>query len=108
MAAPRLNDIAVQRYAAGSAGISPHRDHLRYRRLVVLLSLSGRARLFVCDDREGRGAEEVSIAPGRLLLMRAPGFAGSDARPFHFLSDVTAARYGLGLRHDRTKEPGAA
>jgi hypothetical protein len=38
--------------------------------------------------------------------MRAPGFAGSDERPFHQLQGVTARRYGLGLRHDRTK-PGA-
>lgn len=98
-----LNDIAVQRYAAGSKGISPHRDHLRYRGLVVLLSLSGSARLFLCDDRSGAGAEPVSIAPGRLLLMRAPGFAGSEERPFHFLADVTAPRYGLGLRHDRSR-----
>ncbi|SMF60657.1 hypothetical protein SAMN06265365_12150 [Tistlia consotensis] len=105
LAPPTLNDIAVQRYPAGSRGISPHRDHLRYRSLVVLLTLSGRARLFVCDDRAGSGAEEVSIAPGRLLLMRAPGFAGSDERPFHFLDGVSAPRYGIGLRHDRTKAP---
>lgn len=98
-----FNDIAVQRYAAGSRGISPHRDHLRYRGLVVLLSLSGSARLFVCDDRGGAGAEPVSIAPGRLLLMRAPGFAGAEERPFHFLAEVSARRYGLGLRHDRTR-----
>lgn len=103
IAPPRLNDVVVQRYHAGSRGISPHRDHLRYRDLVVLLTLSGRARLFLCDDRTGAGAEEVDIAPGRLLLMRAPGFAGSDERPFHQLQAVTARRYGLGLRHDRTR-----
>lgn len=103
IAPPRLNDVVVQRYSTGSSGISPHRDHLRYRDLVVLLSLSGRARLFLCEDRSGTGAEEVSIAPGRLLLMRAPGFAGSDIRPFHYLRGVSARRYGLGLRHDRTR-----
>lgn len=108
LAAPRLNDMVVQRYAAGSRGISPHRDHLRYRELVVLLTLSGHARLFVCDDRSGGGAAEVGMAPGRLLLMRAPGFAGSQERPFHFLAEVSRQRYGLGLRHDRTKVAAAA
>lgn len=101
---PPLNEIAVQRYAVGSRGISAHRDHLRYRDLIVLLTLSGSARLFLCDDRSGGGAEEVSIAPGRLVLMRAPGYAGSDERPFHRLGDVSARRYGIGLRHDSTKE----
>lgn len=105
IAPPRLNDLVVQRYTKGSGGISPHRDHLRYRGLVVLLSLSGSARLFLCDDRSGTGAAEVSIAPGRLLLMRAPGFAGSEMRPFHYLGEVSARRYGLGLRQDRTKAP---
>src|SRR5690606_31753207 len=29
-----FNDLIVQRYAPGSAGITPHRDHLRYVGLV--------------------------------------------------------------------------
>ncbi|MEX0759252.1 MAG: hypothetical protein WD100_06705 [Tistlia sp.] len=108
IAPPCFNDLVVQRYAVGSAGISAHRDNLRYRDLVVLLTLSGQARLLVCDDRSGSGAEPVDIAPGRLLLMRAPGFAGLEERPFHFLERVAARRYGIGLRHDRTLQAGAA
>lgn len=104
IAPPRLDDVTVQRYRPGARGISAHRDHLRYRDLVVLLTLSGRARLYLCDDRSGSGAQPVDIAPGRLLLMRAPGFAGADERPFHFLEAVQTRRYGLGLRHDRTKQ----
>lgn len=105
--APRLNDLVVQRYPAGSQGITAHRDHLCYRGLVAILTLAGTARFFVSTERSGEGAREVSIPPGSLLLMRAPGFAGRDERPFHFLSDVTEERVCLGLRHDVRAEAGA-
>lgn len=99
-APPRFNDLIVQRYCPGSLGIMTHRDHVRYQHLVAIVTLAGRARFFVCADRSGRDAREVPIPPGSLLLMRAPGFAGRDDRPFHRLSDVTETRIGLGLRHD--------
>jgi hypothetical protein len=102
-AIPRLNDWIAQLYPVGSIGITPHRDHLRYRDLVLLITLTGQARLWVCRDRSGAGAQEVDIAPGRLVLMRAPGFADSQERPFHTLTEVTRRRYSLGIRHDREK-----
>jgi hypothetical protein len=101
LAAPlRFNDLIVQRYRPGSLGITPHRDHVRYRHLVAIVTLAGRARFFLCPDRSGRNAREVPIPAGSLLLMRAPGFAGRDDRPFHMLSEVTETRIALGLRHD--------
>jgi hypothetical protein len=99
-APPRFNDLIVQRYPTGSLGITAHRDHIRYRHLVAIVTLAGRARFFLCPDRSGRNAREVPIPPGSLLLMRAPGFAGRGDRPFHMLSEVTETRIGLGLRHD--------
>jgi hypothetical protein len=99
-AAPPLNDLVVQRYAPGSRGITPHRDHVRYRDLVAIVTLAGQARFFVCRERSGTDAREVAIPPGSLLLMRAPGFAGRSDRPFHFLSDVTSTRVCVGIRHD--------
>ena len=105
-AVPPLNDVVLQRYPPGALGITPHRDHVRYRDLVAIVTLAGKARFGVCRDRSGTGAREVPIPPGSLLLMRAPGFAGRDDRPFHFVSDVTEARVCLGLRHDlRPGEP---
>ena len=102
----RLNDLIVQRYPAGSAGITPHRDHIRYQGLVALVTLAGRGRFYVCDDRGGSGAREVPDRAGNLSLMRAPGFAGRRDRPFHFLEDITEPRVSLGLRHDvRPGEP---
>ena len=95
-----LNDLVLQRYAAGSQGITPHRDHVRYQSLVVLLVLSGHGRYYICSDREGNGAHEIPAPAGHVILMRAPGFASRKDRPFHFLSDITSERYSFGIRYD--------
>jgi hypothetical protein len=101
-----FNDAIVQRYPKGPSGITAHRDHLRYRDLVALVTLSGAARICLCDDRAGGNAREIPCPPGHLMLMRAPGFAGRADRPFHFLDRVTRPRLSLGLRHDaRAGEP---
>lgn len=95
-----INDLIVQRYAAGSAGISPHRDHIRYVGLVAIVVLAGAGRFLVSQDRSGRDAREVPALPGHLVLMRAPGFNGRNDRPFHAVREITEERYILGLRHD--------
>ncbi|GAB5469531.1 MAG: hypothetical protein Kilf2KO_25610 [Rhodospirillales bacterium] len=101
-----FNDLIVQRYPRGSLGITPHRDHLRYDGLVILITLAGAARFFVCEDRAGNGAVEIPAPPGGAILLTAPGFAGGKARPFHFLDRVSQPRVSLGIRHDtRPGEP---
>lgn len=95
-----INDFIVQRYSPGQKGITPHRDHVRYRGLVAILVLSGAGRFSVCTDREGSGRRDIPAPPGSLLLMRAPDFAGLTDRPFHVLSDITVTRYSFGLRYD--------
>ena len=54
-----INDFIVQRYAPGRQGITPHRDHVRYRGLVAIIVLSGAGRFWVCDDREGGNARGI-------------------------------------------------
>jgi len=102
----RFNDLIVQRYPRHSAGISPHRDHLRYTGLVVLVTLVGRARFFVCKDHSGLDPVEIPTQPGGAVLLTAPGFAGKSARPFHYLTSVEEPRVSLGIRQDsRPGEP---
>lgn len=96
----RINDLVLQRYASGSRGITAHRDHLRYRGLVALVIVAGDGRFCLCEDRQGSGAREIPALPGDLLLMRAPGLAGSSARPFHFLDQIALERLSFGLRWD--------
>ncbi len=94
-----FNDLILQRYPVGAGGITPHRDHIKYRELVALISLSGSGRFILSADRAGADPREVPIPQGSALLMVAPGFAGRRDRPFHALSDITQERYSLGLRY---------
>ena len=100
-----LNDLVLQRYPPGARGITPHRDHVRYVGLVVIVQLSGDGRFGLCADRSGAGARVLEAGPGDGILMRAPGFAGAKDRPFHFLDRITVERYSLGMRCDRAREP---
>lgn len=95
-----INDYIVQHYPAGCAGMSPHRDHIRYTGLVAIVVLGGAGRFTICDDRAGANEREIPTRPGDLLLMRAPGFQGRGDRPFHAVRDITDNRYIIGLRHD--------
>lgn len=99
-----INDYIVQHYPAGCAGMSPHRDHIRYTGLVAIVVLAGAGRFMVCDDRAGNNAREIASKPGDVLLMRAPGFQGRGDRPFHAVKDISRERYIFGLRHDSRPE----
>ena len=100
-----FNEMMLTRYQPGWLGITPHRDHASYINLVALIVLAGEGRFCVTADRSGRDARPVDGTPGRVILMRAPGFLGSDVRPFHFVADITATRIVFGLRHEHP--PGA-
>ena len=96
----RVNDYIVQRYPVGSAGMSPHRDHVRYVGLVAIVVVQGAGRFMVCADRAGTGSREIPSRPGDLLLMRAPGLFGRRDRPFHYVRDIAEERIILGLRQE--------
>lgn len=96
-----FNDLMLQRYSIGEVGITPHVDRTAYRNIVCLFVLEGEGRFYVCDDRAGHGAREIGHAAGDVVLMRAPGFLGSETRPFHFVRDIRSPRYVFGLRQER-------
>lgn len=93
-----FNSPELIRYEQGSTGITPHRDGLKYRNLICIFNISGRGRFFICDDRKGNNPVEFDTTPGNVILMRAPGFMGSDHRPFHFVRGITEERYVFVLR----------
>lgn len=98
----RLNDIILQRYQPGCLGITPHRDHIKYKSLVAIVVVSGDGRFCICADRQGKDMVEIPAPAGHLILMRAPGFDDQRRRPFHFLDQVTERRYSFGMRQDST------
>ena len=99
----RLNDLIVQRYPPGCAGITPHRDHVRYGFLIAIILLTGDGYFGVCDDRQGNASREIEFKPGDLLLMGGPGLLPNFRRPFHFVNGVTDWRRTIGLRYDTHK-----
>lgn len=99
-----LNNLVLQKYDAGSLGITPHRDGKRFINLICVVVLAGRGRFFVCADRAGSGAREVEARPGTAIFMRAPGFRGSQERPFHYVAEIRETRYTFGLRQRNPDE----
>ena len=93
-----FNDLSLQKYEAGSIGITPHVDGKNMRNLICVFCLSGKARFVLCDDRAGTNPRELSTKPGNVILLRAPGFLGSEDQQFHFVTDVSSERIIFGMR----------
>lgn len=96
-----FNDLVLQRYEPGPVGISPHRDGKHFIHLGMILVLCGEARFCLCADRSGEHPVELNAAPGTAVLLRAPGFQGSNHRPFHFVADIRELRITFGMRQRR-------
>lgn len=78
------DEVTVQRYEPGSAGISTHLDGRSHPYLVAILTLEGSAPLRLCSDREGTTLTTWDAAAGSLVLLRGPGLGGvDDGRPLH-------------------------
>lgn len=94
----QFNSMVLQRYQPGQLGITPHRDSLRAINLVCIFNISGRAMFYRCDDRQGTHSIAIDTTPGTVIFMKAPGFLGSDDRPFHYVTQIQSTRYSFGLR----------
>lgn len=97
-----LNDFAVQRYAQGSKGIGIHKDGLRYKYLVFIITLKGQSRLFATDKRDGGQRFAIDDRPGRLVMIKAPEFGDFDAskRLLHGVDNIQSGRLSIGFRHE--------
>jgi hypothetical protein len=98
------NEVAVQRYLPGSAGISPHRDRRRYAQLIAVITVTGSASFTLCRDRRGEPIRSWPARAGSLVLLRGLGLGGvADGRPMHAVAGPTATgtpRISVGLRMD--------
>ena len=94
------NEAGIARYRPGSLGITPHLDGRRYRRLVVVVTLYGRARFAICRDRRGSIVSEWVSGPGDVSFLRGPGLGGyRDGRPFHLVDGPRrGSRLSIGFR----------
>ncbi len=97
----RFDSMILNKYRAGSLGITPHRDLARFINLIGIVVLGGNGQFQVCANRRGSDAIEIIAPPGHAILMRAPGFPGTADRPFHCVSHIGKSRYTLVLRQRR-------
>ncbi|OGG53003.1 hypothetical protein A3H16_02960 [Candidatus Kaiserbacteria bacterium RIFCSPLOWO2_12_FULL_53_8] len=96
-----FNYTTALRYKPQELGMGTHRDGRYYINLIAVVVLGGWARFSVFDD-VGRPVE-IRNWPGDLLLMRGPGFAGSNIEPLHRIDQVTTERFTLGFRHKKSR-----
>ncbi len=96
-----FTELSIQKYPAGSVGITPHRDGRSFVNLICVFMIGGQAEFALCDDRSGHNPTHLDTTPGNVIILRAPGFYASDFQPFHFVNNVTEERYVFGLRQKR-------
>ena len=99
----QFNDIAIQKYLPYSSGISPHKDHKKYISVIIIVTLSGNSKFYLCHNRDGRNAQVVDDTPGNIVILPATGFKminNNFVRPIHFVSDITDGRLSIGLRQN--------
>ena len=101
----RLNDLIVQRYPPGCAGITPHRDHIEYRVVILILLLSGDGDFRIHPERNEATGKIIDFQPGQLLMMGAPGLSPGFVRPFHSVRNISDVHRTIGMRYDRRLAP---
>jgi hypothetical protein len=95
---PRFNDLRMQQYPKGSAGIDPHLDGVWCRDIIALFVLYAGGALYICEDEHRTAAVPIRSNPGDLILMRGVGLWGSMMQPWHYVSDIEEMRMTFGLR----------
>ena len=96
----RVNDLIVQRYPPGCRGISSHRDHIKYRLVIMILLISGDGNFRISNDRNDSGGYTLNFNVGQLLIMGAPGISPQFKRPFHSVKNISLVRHTIGMRFD--------
>ena len=94
----RFNEMSLQHYEKDSIGITPHMDGRSMINLICVFILKGESKFALCDDRSAANPYYLDTTPGNVIIMRGPGFRGSDFRPFHFVTDIASDRIVFGLR----------
>lgn len=91
-------EARYMRYTGRAAGLGFHRDGKCYALLVCVFSLAGSAPFSVCA--EDGAPLDFLVHAGDLVVLRAPGFAGSaDGRPRHAVgAPLAGERVSLTLR----------
>jgi len=99
----KFNEMSLQLYEKGSIGITPHKDGRSRINLICVFILKGAAKYALLDNRSGANPRSLDTSPGNVIILRGPGFLGSDYQPFHTVCDITEERIVFGIRQRTNK-----
>jgi hypothetical protein len=93
-----FNDHLILWYAEGDVGLGAHRDHSKYRNLIVSITLIGQSRFNIHEHFDEPPFLSFKVTSGCAVFMVAPGYRGRDIRPYHSVTDVSQERIALILK----------
>jgi hypothetical protein len=98
----RVNDIDLHHYPEHSKGLGAHKDYPRNTQLITVNNVFGSSRFGLHAERDSVAHTELSMQPGDVLPMRAPGLYADtqDIRPFHSVVPDVLGRMSIVLRQD--------
>ena len=100
-----FNDMSLQKYEAGSIGITPHKDGKSRINIICVFVLTGASEFGLCSDRAGTNPVLFDSTPGNVIMLRGPGFLHGTRQPFHFVRSITEERIVFGLRQKTYSSP---
>ena len=93
-----FNDHLILWYPEAPVGLGAHRDHSKYKNLIVSITLAGESHFNIHDDPDASPRTTFIVRPGSAIVMAAPGFRGKDVRPYHSVTKVSQERIALILK----------
>ena len=92
------DELSFHLYDDKEVGLSRHRDNMRFIGLIAIIAVDGECDLVITHKGEDI---KLSVTPGDLCLLRAPGLINSDAevRPEHSVQNLRSkTRLSMMLR----------
>jgi alkylated DNA repair dioxygenase AlkB len=102
-----VNEATFMAYDWPDGGISPHRDHARYRSAVMVFTVEGAAAFRIHHSRDIEDVVKTWLTtPGDMVVLRAACARGVEGRAMHSVGPpLRGARVSLSFRDDSTREP---
>lgn len=98
LASWQADELSFHLYDDAEVGLSRHRDNARFIGLIAIVAIDGECDLVITEDDKDTA---LSVTPGDLCLLRAPGLINTDQeiRPEHSIQNLrTDTRLSMMLR----------
>lgn len=105
-----FNDRDMHWYPESPIGVGFHRDGECFRQLIAIVVLAGAGQFVLADERDDNPhtALRIIAVPGDVILLRANGFDGHDAKEterLHGVFNIRKFRATLSFRNNKYAAP---